>query len=93
MHLKGALLAILLGLSVNGCDSTGKDSYLDRGFQASPKAYTNVFELLKNYEKQTDAPGQSDGVRIIRYYEKNQRYVGYSNKASTWFSLITEDEI
>jgi hypothetical protein len=47
---------------------------------------------MKNYEKQTDAPGHMDGVRVIRYYEKNQRYVGYSNKANNWFSVISEDE-
>ena len=65
MRLKVSLLVMLLGLSVNGCD---KEPYLDRNYSASPKAYTNVFELLKNYEKQTDASGQSDGVRVIRYY-------------------------
>jgi len=93
MRLKLALLAMFLGLSANGCETIGKEPYLDRKFSASPKAYTNVFEFLKNYEKQVEAPGQGARVRAIRYYEQNQRYVGYSNKANNWFSVIGEDEI
>ena len=91
--VKVTVLAVVLGLSVGGCESTGSESYLDREFRAAPKAYTNVFALMKTYQKQTEAPGQSDGVRVIRYYEKNQRYAGYSNKASTWFTLVSEDEL
>jgi hypothetical protein len=93
MHRKVTLFSILLGLLAGGCDTAGKGPYLDREFRVAPKAYTNVFELMQSYGKQTEAPGLSDGVRVIKYYEKNERYAGYTNKASSWFGLITEDEL
>ena len=90
MRLEKALVVVFFALSVSACD---KGNYLDREFTDSQKAYTNVFELLKDFDKQTEAPGQFDGVRVIRYYEKNGRYAGYTNQASTWFTLITEKEV
>ena len=93
MFAKVTVLSLMFALLVSGCDRTNTQPYLDGEFKPSPKAYTNVFELLKKYERQTDALGQAGGVRIVRYYENNGRYVGYTNKASSWFSLITEDEI
>ena len=90
MQLGKIYLVVLFGLLIAACD---KQPYLDREFSTSTRAYTNVFELMADYEKQTDASGQADGVRVIRYYEKNHRYAGYTNQARTWFRLITEDDI